>query len=318
MQPIPQSVKKPASRLQGLRRWVFMLTVPFLGTLVMLTSLQRSLIYHPTRAAKLPAKAAGFSPGQAHDVAVQSDDQCQLRGWLILAHGHAADDSESLRRELSAGRPFVLYFSGNAGHRAHRHDDVRLLVQAGADVLICDYRGYGDSSGEPTEEGLARDARAVWKLATEDHKIATSRIVLFGESLGGGVAVRLASELEAKQTPSRGLILRSTFNSLPDAAAFHFPWIPVRWLLIDRFPSESRIRDVTCPILQFHGRRDAVIPIELGRRLFDAARDQSASGVAKRFVELPNADHNDVLETSRREVMSAIKEFLKAIGEASQ
>ncbi len=315
MQPTSQSVRKPASRLQGLRRWVFMLTVPFLGTLVMLTSLQRSLIYHPTRAARLSAKDAGFSPGQAHDVAVQSDDQCQLRGWLVLANGHAAKDAEALQRELSAGRPFVLYFSGNAGHRAYRIDDVRLLAQAGADVLICDYRGYGDSSGEPTEEGLARDARAVWKLATEEYKIATSRIVLFGESLGGGVAVRLASELEATKRPPRGLILRSTFSSMPDAAAFHFPWVPVRWLLIDRFPSESRIRDVTAAILLFHGRRDTVVPIALGRKLFAAARDQSAGSVAKRFIELPNADHNDVLETSHREVMSAVEEFFRATGD---
>jgi fermentation-respiration switch protein FrsA (DUF1100 family) len=220
-------------------------------------------------------------------------------------------DRKSLRRELSEGRPFVLYFSGNAGHRAYRHDDVQVLTRAGADVLICDYRGYGDSSGEPSEEGLARDAQAIWQSATTDYEVAPSRIVLFGESLGGGVAIRLASELEKKQSPPRGLILRSTFNSLPDTAAYHFPWLPVRWLLFDRFPSESRIRDVMCPILQFHVCRDSVVPLALGQKLFAAAHNQSASGVAKRFVELLIADHNDVLETSSRLVSNEIVEFFK-------
>src|SRR5207302_1312059 len=130
---------------------------------------------------------------------------------------------------------------------------------------------------------------------------------------GGGVSVRLASELCQKKIPPAGLILRSTFSSLTDAAAYHFPWLPVRWVLIDRFLSQQLIRDVTCPVLQVHGRRDTIVPLALGQRLFAAAPEKSASGLPKRFVELPSADHNDVMETSGPEVSRAIREFFESL-----
>ena len=113
------------------------------------------------------------------------------------------------------------------------------------------------------------------------------------------------------------MILRSTFSSLSDVAAYHFPWLPARLILIDRFPSEQRILNVTCPVLQFHGRRDTIVPFELGRRLHDVIPEKSASGLAKRFVELPNADHNDVIETSGREMLSATAEFFRQITSTS-
>ena len=133
------------------------------------------------------------------------------------------------------------------------------------------------------------------------------------EKLWASAAIGLASELPRKKTPPAGLILRSTFRSLADAGAYHFPWLPVRWLLIDRFPSVQCIRDVTCPLLQFHGRRDTIIPLRLGKQLFAAAPEKSASEVAKQFVELPNADHNDVLETSGTDVSKAVRKFLPVV-----
>ena len=312
--PLPDgrgSKKSPSPpRLAWWKRWLLLLTVPYLGVLIMLAAFQRSLIYHPFAAKSLPANQAGFGTGRAHDVTARTEDNLELRGWLVLAKGHVAGTDEQGAAELAKGRPVVLYFGGNAANRNYRMLEVQVLTEAGADVLICDYRGYGDSPGEPSEEGLARDARAVWRFATEHKQIKSQRIVLYGESLGGGVAVRLASELSLNKTPPAGVILRSTFSSLTDAASAHFPFIPVRWLLIDRFPSDQRIRDVTCPLLLLHGCRDTIVPIHLGQKLFAAAPDQSASAVAKRFVELPNADHNDVMEMSRREVSKAIREFL--------
>ena len=292
------------------KRWLFILTVPTLGTLLMFVTFQRSLIYHPFAAKSLPAQHAGLGTGRTLDVTTRTEDGFDLRGWLILAKGHLAMTDKESDAQLAEGRPVVLYFGGNAANRSYRKLEMEVLADAGADVLIFDYRGYGDSPGKPTEEGLARDARAVWRFATESKKIEPRRIVLFGESLGGGVAVRLAEELSQRKTPPAGLILRSTFSSLTDAAAHHFSWLPVRWMLIDRFPSDQRIREVTCPLLQFHGRRDTIVPFRLGQKLFAAAPDKSASGIAKRLVELPIADHNDVLETSRREVSQAIAEFL--------
>ena len=301
---------RPPPRLSWWQRWLLLLTVPYLGALIMLATFQRSLIYHPFANQSLPANQAGFSTGRAHDVTARTEDNLDLRGWLILAKGRVAASDEQIAAELAKGRPVVLYFGGNAANRSYRQLDVHVLTESGADVLIFDYRGYGDSPGEPSEEGLARDARAVWRFATETQQIKPQRIVFYGESLGGGVAVRLANELSLKKTPPAGLILRSTFSSLTDAASSHFPFIPVRWLLIDRFSSDQRIRDVTCPLLQFHGSRDTIVPLRLGQKLFAAAPDKSQSGVAKQFLELPNADHNDVMETSRQEVSKAVSEFL--------
>lgn len=296
------------------KRWLLIVTMPVAGMVVMLVSLQRSLIYQPFVEKPLSAQQAGFGSGRAHDVITKSEDGLDLHGWLILAKGHAAGTGKELDAKLAEGRPIALYFGGNAANRSYRTPEVEALASAGADVLIFDYRGYGDNFGEPSEEGLARDALAVWRFATESKKIEPGRIVLFGESLGGGVAVRLAEEFCQKQTPPGGLILRSTFSSLTDAGSFHFPWLPVRWLLLDRFPSEQRIRNVTCPLLQFHGTRDTIVPFPLGQKLFVAASDNSSSGVAKKFVELPKADHNDVMETSGREITQAIHEFLTTVG----
>lgn len=299
-----------STRLIWWKRWLLLVTVPYLGALIMLATFQRSLIYHPFAEKSLPADQAGFGTGRTHDVTVRTEDHLELRGWLVLAKGGAAGSDEQITAEFAKGRPVVLYFGGNAANRLYRTLEVQALTEAGADVLIFDYRGYGDSPGEPSEEGLARDARAVWRFATETNKIEARRIVLYGESLGGGVAVRLASELSLNKTPPAGVILRSTFNSLIDAAASHFPFIPVRWLLIDRFPSDQRIGDVTCPMLQFHGQRDTIVPFRLGQKLFAAAPEKSAAGIPKRFVALPKSGHNDVMETSRPEVTKAISEFL--------
>ncbi len=310
--PVSRPNKRPV-KIGWWRRWLLLLTVPFVGVVLMLAGVQRSLIYYPFKASSLPAREAGLTPGRVHDVTTTTEDDLDLHGWLILAAGHRAQSAEELEAELARGRLVTLYFGGNAANRSYRIPEVEILAQAGADVLIFDFRGYGENDGSPNEEGLARDARAVWRFATETKKIDPKRIVLFGESLGGGVAVRLASELCEMKTPPGGLILRSTFSSLSDVAASHFPWLPVRLLLIDRFPSEQRIPNLTCPVLQFHGRRDTIIPFELGRRLHDVIPETSASGVAKRFVELPNADHNDVIETSRREMSAATAEFFQQI-----
>lgn len=308
--PLSSSSPRRPLLLSPWKRWLVIVTMPTVGVLIVFVTFQRSLIYAPFVEKSLPAKSVPLPTGRVHDVTVCSEDQCDLCGWLVLAKGHAATSDEEVAAQLALGRPVVLYFGGNAGNRSYRAADLTMLSDAGADALIFDYRGYGDSTGEPSEEGLARDARAAWRFATETKKIEPRRLLLYGESLGGGVAVRLASELSRKKTPPAGLILRSTFNSLTDAAAVHFPWLPVRWLLIDRFPSDERIGEVTCPMLQFHGRRDTIVPLRLGQRLFAAAPVKSATGIAKQFVELRNADHNDVMETSGAEIAKAVRGFL--------
>jgi fermentation-respiration switch protein FrsA (DUF1100 family) len=216
---------------------------------------------------------------------------------------------------LAAGRRLVLYFSGNAANRRYRVEEFGVFIALGTDVFIFDYRGYGDNLGSPSEELLVADARAIWNYTTQERGVQPDRIILYGESLGGAIAVRLAAEACEAETPPGALIVRSTFSSLVDAGAHHYPWLPVRLGLVDRFPSIDYIPQVTCPILQIHGTRDAIMPIALGHRLFEAAPEQSSSGIAKQFVELP-AGHNDVTLVARAPLRSAVREFLERLDRA--
>lgn len=277
----------------------------YVAVVAVIGTFQRSLIYVPHREAVLDAVRAGFREGTVESVAFTAPDGVRLNGWWVLAEPERAP----------ADVPWlVLYFPGNAGHRAFRYEEISVLTDHGADVLIFDYRGYGDNAGSPSETTLAADAREAFRFATEERGVPHDRVVLYGESLGGGVATRLAAEMCAAGTPPGGLVLRSTFSSLVDAAAYHFPWLPVRWVLVDRYPSARRIASVTCPILVIHGTKDTIVPLALGKRLFEAAPTTSTSGVAKRFIELPTADHNDVLFVARRELREAVGRFLEEAG----
>lgn len=296
-----------------MRRIVRLILIPYTAIVIILASVQRSLIYLPTRDTDIDPADAGLPDGQVHNIRVETADGLDLHGWHVLPEGRSAADRAECDRELAAGRPLVLFFSGNAGNRRYRMPEFQVLTSVGCDVFLFDYRGYGENGGSPSEESLAADARAVWNYATQQRQVAPERIVLYGESLGSGVAVRLAAEVCDAGTPPAGIILRSTFSSLVDAGAHHYPWLPVRTLLVDRFPSLDRISAVNCPILQVHGLRDRIMPIELGRQLFDAAPIQSSGGIPKRFVELATAGHNDVILVAEGELRRAVRDFLGSL-----
>jgi fermentation-respiration switch protein FrsA (DUF1100 family) len=281
----------------------------------MFSWLQRALIYFPTRQSRIEPRDAGLPSGQVQTITVRADDGLELRGWHVLPDGQRAADADECDRELALGRQLVLFFSGNAANRRYRVDEFGILTGLGLDVFLVDYRGYGDNAGSPSEARLAADAQAVWDYTTRGRRVAGARIILYGESLGGAVAVRLAADLCQAGTPPGGLILRSTFSSLVDVGTYHYPWLPVRIVLVDRFAAVEQIPRVTCPILQIHGTRDTIIPIHLGRRLFDAAPAASSCGVPKRFVALPRADHNDVTIVAPAEIEAAIRPFLGMLKE---
>jgi fermentation-respiration switch protein FrsA (DUF1100 family) len=275
----------------------------YVAVLIMFAAFQRSLMYPAMTSGPLAAEGYRFSGVTMRDAVAKSSDGITLHGWYAVP-----DDQRS-----EEPRPLVLYFHGNGGNRVHRIDDIDLLAGLGAEVLIFDYRGYAENAGSPSEDGLALDARAAWDYATQELDIPPDRIVVFGESLGGGVAVELAADKCAAGTPPAGLILRSTFSSMTDAAAHHYPWLPVRLALRDTYDSMSRIGRVTCPVLMMHGDSDPIVPDVLGKRLYDAVPAESASGVAKRFVVLQGAGHNDVLDVSRGAMRAAIGDFLREI-----
>lgn len=304
----PHSPQPPVGAGRS-RRWTRQLALAVLlpyGVITgMLAYFQRSLIYLPTRGS-VDVAEAGFPEGQLRPIQRTTDDGLTLHGWLVLADG--ADLTDPL---LPADeRPVILYLPGNGGHRGYRAKELRQFTGLNCHVVYFDYRGYAENAGRPSEEDLARDARGAWRFATDDLGVDNERVVIWGESLGGGVATRLAADLCAEGTPPRGLMLRGTFTSLVDAASYHYPWLPVRWVLVDRFPSIERIGNVTCPLLMVHGRLDTIVPFEQGQSLFDAAPEQSAGGVPKTFIELPQAGHNDIMYVAADEVRAAVKEFL--------
>jgi fermentation-respiration switch protein FrsA (DUF1100 family) len=188
----------------------------------------------------------------------------------------------------------LLLFHGNAGSLAERSDLMLALASAPAEVVVVDYQGYGRSQGRPSEEGLYADASAAWRYLTEARGVPAARIVLLGKSLGGAVAVDLATRVRPA-----GLVVQSSFTSVPAMAAVHYPFVP-GVLIRNRFDSAAKIGRVRCPVLVVHSTADEIVPYGMGRRLFELAREP------KRFFEVEGAAHNETWvaagEPWRREI----------------
>ena len=306
----PEPRKRSVLR-RVLRALFVFFVVPYLVVILLAAIFQRSLIYHPARDATLNVKPAHIPGAHTEPLSFKTADNLELHGWHISRQDSGADNGH--KRNRTSGKPVFLYFCGNSGNRANRLEEFKLITGLDADVVCFDYRGFGDNAGSPSEEAIATDARAIWQHLTSERLVEPKQMILFGESLGGGVATRLAAELSAAGTPPAGLVLRSTFSRLTDAAAWHFPWLPARWLLVDRYPSVDRIPQVTCPILILHGRRDMIVPFEMGERLFAAAPKTSSQGTRKRLLPLATADHNDLMFTEPDAVRGAIEELLDTI-----
>jgi|HubBroStandDraft_6_1064221.scaffolds.fasta_scaffold08019_5 fermentation-respiration switch protein FrsA (DUF1100 family) len=298
--PIPKG-----NGVRGKAAWVGRrIVLWYVIILVMLALFQRRLIYQPTQADAIDPEFSGLLKGQFEKVAVDTTDGLQLNGWFMRAAADAGRNSL---------HPVVIYFPGNAGHRGYRAIELDVISRLGADIYLFDYRGFGDNAGSPSEEKFADDARAIWRTVTGTRGAKPSQVIILGESLGGGVATRLAADVCAAGTPPGGLILRSTFSSLVDVAAHHYWWLPVRALLIDRFPSAERIATVTCPVLVIHGTADTIVPFSYGKRLFEAAPKTSSNAIAKTFAELHGAGHNDILYVARDEYRKSVRDFLERL-----
>lgn len=262
-------------------RWVLIVTLVVSGLSALAWSQQRRLVYFPSPG--LVPSAGLVLPG-GRDVELTTADGNTLGAWYFP--GRVAG-------------PAVLVCNGNGGDRSGRAALAVALHRMGVAVLLFDYRGYGGNPGRPTEDGLAADARAALDWLAGRPDVDPSRIAYFGESLGAAVALGLAVE-----RPPAALILRSPFTSLADAGAVHYPWLPVRRLLIDSYPSIDRIGSLRAPLLVIAGDRDDIVPEALSRRLFDAAPEP------KRFVTVPGAGHNDIDLLDGAVMTAAIEQFL--------
>ena len=249
------------------------------GGLIALTyANQRALLYPASSQRTTVAQAAlsGFE-----DVILATPDGERIVGWYKAAE---------------PGKAMLLYFHGNGGSLWNRRDRARLLTQQGRGLLMVSYRGYSGSTGAPSEAGLRTDARTAYDWLAQ--RFPPSRLVLYGESLGTGVAVRLATERRVA-----GLILDAPFTSATDVARFHFWYLPVDWLMQDRFRSIDLIGEISVPLLVLHGDEDRVTPIALGERLFAAASEP------KHFVPFPGGSHVENLERGAKAVRGFLSEI---------
>jgi len=254
-------------------------------------------MYQPTVAGNPPIVEMGLDDGLGQDVELTTDCGSRLRGWLLKSRSAVPQDDTAA--------PLVLYFPGNAGNRSGRINDLREFTVCGFDVLIFDYRGYGDSTGSPSEAALSADALLVWQYARDTLNYEEDRIVLFGESLGGGVVLSMWSESNVNPPQPGCLILNSTFASMTQTVSWQYPMFPFRYLLLDHWPSIERIRRVRSPIVVFHGTDDEMIPIEHARAL--AAESQHA-----RFIEVPDGSHNEIPMMKLREELKALRNVIPA------
>lgn len=224
---------------------------------------QRKLTYFPSPERVEPA-AVGLA-GVAERI-IETPDGERVVAW----YGKAA-----------AGQPTILYFHGNGGNLALRSERIRRYLDRGQGMLMMSYRGYSGSSGHPSEAANLADARLAYQMLIEEG-VAPSDIILYGESLGSGVATRIAFE-----NPVGGLILDSPFTSAADVGARRYPFLPVRLMMWDRYEVLRYIAKIRAPLLIIHGERDRIVPFEMGQAVFAAANEP------KKLVSFANGGHND-------------------------
>jgi hypothetical protein len=257
----------------------------YLGLALYLYLFQARHLYFPNLPSRLVAATPADVGLEFETVTLSTADGETVTGWFVPAP-HA--------------RGTLLYLHGNAGNVGHRLDGIAMFHQLGLDTLIIDYRGYGASSGKPSEAGTYQDALAAWNHLTRHKRLAPERIVLFGESLGGSVAAWLAARYEPA-----GLITYASFTSVPDIARELYPIFPA-WLVRYRYDTAAALARVKRPVLVIHSRDDEIVPFGHGQALFAAAAGP------KHLVAL-HGGHNDAVQVSRERYEREISAFVDAL-----
>lgn len=264
-----------------LLRWIGIFVAAYATVVVLMWLAQDRLVYYP----QLPGGATATPTAKKlayEDLRITAEDGETLAAWWVPA---------------TQARGAVLLLHGNAGSIADRLDYLPPFHAMGYSVLLVDYRGYGTSSGRPSEEGTYRDARAAWQwLAARGLK--AQDIVVVGESLGGAVAAELAARMQP-----RALLLISAFTSLPDVAAAVYPWLPVRLISRYRYDTLAHLQAYHGPVMVAHSRDDEIVPFAHGRRLHEAA------GKGRHFLEM-RGGHNEAFLFAQPERVRAVAAFL--------
>jgi fermentation-respiration switch protein FrsA (DUF1100 family) len=241
---------------------------------------QRFLIY-------FPVKSIDFTPDQFglryKDIYFQTNDGLELNGWLI-----PAENSQGV----------ILFCHGNAGNISHRHESIHFFLSLQLDVFIFDYRGFGRSKGTPDEAGTYLDGEAAWNYLIEKEAYSPEQIIIFGRSLGTGIA----SWLTLNKRP-KAVILESSFTSLPDLGAKIYPLFPVRLLSRYKYPTSENLKHIDCPKLFIHSKDDEIIPYTLGFKNYQISTEP------KQFLEI-HGSHNDGFMVSGNIYEKGIRDFL--------
>jgi len=243
---------------------------------------QRRLMYFPDRARTLPSQV-GLP--DVEERALRTPDGARVMAW----YGKA-----------KPGQPTLLYFHGNAGSLANRAERVRRFMAEGWGVYMMTYRGYGGGTGSPSETANVADARLAYGALVQEG-VDPASIVLYGESLGTGIAVRIATE-----RPAAGIILDAPYTSIVEIAAQAYPFLPVRHVLKDRYETHKYIAQVHIPLLILHGERDTVIPVTMGRELMALANEP------KRLATFPNAGHSDIY-VDGNPALAAVRQWMREL-----
>jgi len=260
---------------------VFIVAAFCIGVLSLLYVFQEKMIFFPGKRIVDTPEIIGL---QYEDVYLVTEDDVRVHGWYVP---HVDEKAT------------VLFFHGNAGNISHRLDSISIFHDLGLSVFIIDYRGYGRSEGRPSEKGTYRDALAAWNYLVDDRRLRPDEIILFGRSLGGGVAAGLA----ARVSPA-AVILESTFTSIKELGKHYYPYLPVSWIARVRYPVDEDISSFNCPVLVIHSEQDDVVPYRHGQRLFANAREP------KMFLPI-SGDHNTGFLLSGDVYVEGMKRFLE-------
>lgn len=272
-----------------MRKWIAgfgIVTLLYGGLMGIMAALESKFLFfpdYPTRVVSPPEASLRL---EYRVVKLGTEDHVRLSGWLVPSE---------------ADRGVIIFFHGNAGNigdRVHRYVELNKL---GYGVLAVDYRGYGDSEGVPDESGLYKDALACYRYVADTLGTPATRIVLYGQSLGSAVAVDLATRVT-----HAALVVEGAFTSAADRGQELYPFLPVRWMMRNRFDSLKKIPGIRTPKLFIHARDDEVIPVSHGRKLFEAATEP------RTFVEV-RGGHNDCEIVDAGHMYSSLRQFLEGL-----
>lgn len=252
----------------------------YLGLCVLLYVFQRRFVYFPSRGIWQTPSDAGL---RHEDLRLDSSDGARLHAWFVPAE---------------PAKGVIVFCHGNAGNISHRVDTLKIFHSLGYSTLIFDYRGYGESTGSPTEAGTYRDADAAWRYLTDKRGVSPDKIVVFGRSLGGAVAAWLAQE----HKPG-ALVLESTFNSFVDMGSAIYWFLPVRLLARFKYDTAACAQKAGCPTLVVHSPQDDIIPFRLGRRLYEALPQP------KELLQI-RGDHNNGFMLTGADYTRGLQAFL--------